>query len=370
MKRLLKNALLADPVAGTTKKMDLLADNGSIAAIRENIQPDADCQVHDLTGKYVTAGWLDTHAHLYHEDGAIGINGSSLPAAGTTFVLDAGTAGAGNYEHFRSSLAHDGVRCRAFLNIAYMGIVPKYGELKDLDTIRPDMILEVCSRYPKEIIGLKLRIDARVCQDASRAMAIARRLGDELGLPVAVHASRCTIPTEEVLSYLVKGDIFAHCFSGTTPGILSEDGRILPCVAEAARRGVKFDVAHGKGNFSFRVARKAIEQGFFPHSISTDLHAGSVSVVGGLGDVMSKMLHCGVDLMHVLRLVGQSAVSMVGLEDCKSVRITPGKEADITVFSIEDGEWKMTDTEGTTECLRRRIVPFGSLVRENWRDGV
>jgi dihydroorotase len=52
----------------------------------------------------------------------------------------------------------------------------------------------------------------------------------------------------------------------------------LPIEAKSGRKhGVIFDVGHGGGSFAWRVAVPAINQGFLPDSISTDLHAGSMN---------------------------------------------------------------------------------------------
>ena len=69
-----------------------------------------------------------------------------------------------------------------------------------------------------------------------------------------------------------------------------------------AKRGVKFDVGHGGGSFHFPNAEPLVRQGFWPDSISTDLHSGSVN--GAMIDmlnVMSKFLALGVPLPEVIR---------------------------------------------------------------------
>ena len=62
-------------------------------------------------------------------------------------------------------------------------------------------------------------------------------------------------------------------------------------------RGVRFDVGHGMGSFSFSVARRALDQGFAPDTISTDLHACSqASPVVDLPTTITKFLHLGMPL--------------------------------------------------------------------------
>ena len=53
--------------------------------------------------------------------------------------------------------------------------------------------------------------------------------------------------------------------------------QLLPYLLEASKRGVLFDVGHGGAAFEFRQAVPAVKQGFFPDSISTDVHAGSLN---------------------------------------------------------------------------------------------
>jgi predicted amidohydrolase len=54
-------------------------------------------------------------------------------------------------------------------------------------------------------------------------------------------------------------------------GILDDNGRLLPEVLAARRRGVWFDVGNGTtGHITWEQAEQAIQQGFIPHTISTD----------------------------------------------------------------------------------------------------
>ena len=68
-------------------------------------------------------------------------------------------------------------------------------------------------------------------------------------------------------------------------------GRGGPYMREARARGVWFDLGHGAASFWFRNAKRALDDGFPPDSISTDLHDGSVrATVHSMLDAMSKCL--------------------------------------------------------------------------------
>jgi dihydroorotase len=72
-----------------------------------------------------------------------------------------------------------------------------------------------------------------------------------------------------------KGDIYTHYYSGLHDELLS-DGKLNPGMWAGRKPGVIFDVGHG-GSFAWRVAVPAIQQGFLPDSISTDLHIASMN---------------------------------------------------------------------------------------------
>ncbi len=67
-------------------------------------------------------------------------------------------------------------------------------------------------------------------------------------------------------------------------------------VKDARARGVHFDVGHGAGSFNFEIARKALDQGFLPDSISTDIYTLNINgPVYDMPTTMSKFLHLGVN---------------------------------------------------------------------------
>jgi dihydroorotase len=90
---------------------------------------------------------------------------------------------------------------------------------------------------------------------------------------------------------------------------------ILKEVVEAQRHGVIFDCAHGRGHFSFPLIEKALDQGFLPDTVSTDLTFGSATrgPVFDMTTTMSKLLHFGMALDDVLlrgnRQAGQDSRS-------------------------------------------------------------
>ncbi len=88
-----------------------------------------------------------------------------------------------------------------------------------------------------------------------------------------VHVIDMGMPLPELLVQMRPGDVVTHCFHGNEGGLLDDDGRVWPEAFAARERGILFDVGHGVGSFTWRVARAALAQGFPPDTISSDIHA-------------------------------------------------------------------------------------------------
>ena len=360
---LFKNANLCSLKSKEFLKRDIRVKNRLIAAISESLKVSEDDCVIDLNGKFLSQGWTDAHAHLYVNDG-LGISQDIMLHSGVTFAVDAGTAGPLNYEDFiESSLKKAKLPAKSYLNIAPYGVGKQGVELRDLSKVDVSSCLEAAEKFKNYIIGIKLRIDSRVCEDAPLAMRLAREISHKAGLPMIVHASRTTMKMNEVLAFLEKGDVFAHTYANKTPGLLDENGRVKQSAFEARERGVYFDVSHGKSNFSFDVMTRAVEQGFLPDVISTDLHKGSLNVVHDLPETMSKVMACGVDFWDILSMVTDKSADMLGLPERK-MKIAEGEPADFTVFKIEEGDFEFTDADGVTKKCGKKFVPCFAVIGE------
>jgi dihydroorotase len=106
-----------------------------------------------------------------------------------------------------------------------------------------------------------------------------------------------------------------------------------------------FDVGHGAGSFVFDEARPALEQGFPPDTISTDLHRASMN--GGMKDmlnVMSKFLSLGMPIEEVIRASTSSAARAIRRKEIGHLAI--GAAADVAILSIREGKFGFVDVEG------------------------
>ncbi|MEJ7608787.1 MAG: amidohydrolase family protein [Bryobacteraceae bacterium] len=122
-------------------------------------------------------------------------------------------------------------------------------------------------------------------------------------------------------------------FRGPVPWI-DDRGKLYGYFAEARKRGVKFDVGHGGGSFVMRNAAPAIEQGFFPDSISTDLHTSSMNE--GMMDMptmMSKLMALGLPFKEAIlrstwnpaQIIGHPELGHLSVGAIADSYVVPGK---------------------------------------------
>jgi dihydroorotase len=121
------------------------------------------------------------------------------------------------------------------------------------------------------------------------------------------------------------------------------------------KRGIIFDLGHGGGSFYWKVAVPATRAGFWPDSISTDLHTGSMN--GGMKDfteTMSKLLILGAPLPRVIAMSTWNAAREIQHEELG--HLSAGAVADVTLLRIEEGRFGFLDSAGARFDGTRRIL--------------
>ena len=121
---------------------------------------------------------------------------------------------------------------------------------------------------------------------------------------------------------------------------LDETGNVNPGMIEGRKRGIIFDVGHGGGSFAWRIAVPAMQQGFLPDSISTDLHIGSMNA--GMKDmlnVMGKFLAMGMPLDDVIRRSTWNPAREIQHEELGNLSV--GAPADVAVLRLENGRLRL-----------------------------
>src|SRR5205814_3804366 len=153
------------------------------------------------------------------------------------------------------------------------------------------------------------------------------------------------------------GDILTPYFTANPGGVLDGNGKLVPEAREAADRGVWFDTAHGRMNFSFEVGRRIIEQGLLPHCISTDLTVpGRIHTVHSMTEMMTRFLGLGFTLPQVITMSTANPAKAIGAE-ARLGRLAIGRQADISILDLRDGDWMVYDILGSSLRVDRAFAP-------------
>ena len=226
---LLRNGLLMDEENGyKNSKYDIAVKDGVIVKIASAIETEARNRV-DLNGCIVTPGLIDFHAHFFSGGTNTSLAFASYLPTGVTNAVDAGSAGDSNIDSFFQMLSEREKRnTRIFLNLASEGLssLGDHPENIHPDYMNKNKILRLCRQYPKEIVGLKLRISDEIAAFSHTtsfdSLRKAVEIAEEGKLPLSVHIPDFQGNLKELIDILRPGDIFCHVFT-PCKGIL-EDG--------------------------------------------------------------------------------------------------------------------------------------------------
>lgn len=355
---LLKGGHVIDPKNNIDAILDVAISNNKIYLVAKDIAADKAKKVVNVAGLYVTPGLIDMHVHVFlgNDLDAYIANGptSVMPdgftfRAGVTTVVDAGSSGWRNFPLFKKQTIDKAqTRVLALLNIVGNGMVSRFQE-QDLTDMSPQMTADMITKlYPDFLVGIKSAHFWGEFEQVDRAV----EAGNLAKVPVMVDFGEHDPPNSiEALfmKHLRPGDMFTHTYSygpKQRQTVVDENGKVKPFVFEAQKRGIIFDVGHGGGAFSWRQAVPAIQQGFKPNVISSDLHTQSMN--GGMKDftnLMSKFMAMGMTLHEVIQRTTVAPAEAIHRSDLGHLSV--GSEADVTVLNLKSGSFGYTDVRET-----------------------
>lgn len=336
-----------DPSQEIDEVMDLAVAGGQIAALGKNLPREDVKRTINAEGRIVTPGLIDLHTHVYEGVSHYGVNADQCCLKkGVTTCLDVGSAGADTFTGFKKFIvAPSQTRILALLNLSVLGMVSeRAGELEDLRYADVDYAVKTIRGNRDIIVGLKVRMERDfVAANAAQVLQLARETADAAGCFTMYHTGATAPSMAAVLAAARPGDVITHTYHSRPEGILNADGKIIPEVREAAERGVIFDVGHGRGSFSYEIARRALEQGLKPHTISSDLHVHDLhGPVYDLPTTMSKFLYLGLPLAKVVAMCTSNPAKVMGRgNDIGTLRV--GAAADVAVLKMHDDGIELTD---------------------------
>src|SRR5262249_19129857 len=322
-----------------------------------------DAEVIDVSGKYLSAGWVDIHVHAY---GTLGFADPDLIGVyqGTTSFVDAGGPGIRGFDQFIELLGHlhhslyggEFIRPMGLLGLNFIE-----GDVRTLGEVPVTRWVD----FAKQNRDMLRYIKCNAMGDyGPGTLNLTKGLAQILNLPLYMHIGEFQLQNPkhllapEAFRIAEAGDMITHLYHGNLGQVIDETGKVLPIVRDAERRGVLFDLGFGGYNFSWDVAEKAFAQDLVPHTISSDLQQFNiVRPVKSLANVMSAMLRLGMTLSEVVERVTCNPAKALSLTD-RAGSLKPGLPADITVFRVNTGEYEMLDCYTQSRKAAQEIEPL------------
>jgi dihydroorotase len=351
---ILKGGHVLDPKNNVDAVRDVAITGGKIAAIEPSLPASSAKKTIDVTGLYVTPGLVDMHVHVFwgpRENGLANGIVSVQPDAsgfrtGVTTMVDAGTAGWREFPEFRQKVIDTAkMRVFAMLNIVGTGMYDEddQGQQNEHD-MNVQKLVAMAQKNSDVIVGIKCahwQLPNFVCVEK------AIEAGNLAKLPVMIDFGWFDNKSyETMVSKLLRpGDISTHVFRAPAPLLDKSGTKPAAYMVEARKRGVIFDVGHGGGSFHYTLAVPMVKAGFYPDSISTDLHLGSIN--GAMIDIlntMSKFLAMGVPLNEVIRESTTNPATEIHHPELGQIAV--GSDADVAVLRLEHGKFGYVDTRG------------------------
>jgi dihydroorotase len=395
----LTGGTVIDPATGLNGRYDVAITGGKIAAILPDLSQAQAREKIDVSGKLVTAGLIDTHAHVYeHVTGKFGLNPDMVGVrSGVTTLIDQGGPSCmtlGGFRHYLAETSQSRLLC--FISCYLVGGLEGhlYPDLYGPTGVNVEHTVRVAKENLDIVRGIKAHAEiGGQSRWGLEVIKTGRKIADETGLPLYIHLGQLwpsleegPVPdADELIRELVPimrpGDILAHPFTRHPGGFVSKEGEVHPIVFEAIERGVRVDVGHGS-HFSFEVAKRVLDAGVRPFTLGADLHGYNVHIPSvtdsaerqanpfagiapfSLTIAMTELLTLGMTLEEIVATVTSNPAAMVRMEN-EIGALKVGRSADVSVLEILNGKFKLSDNSGVEVVSDKLIRPVFCL-----RDGV
>lgn len=367
----IKGGKVIDPAQGIAGSFDVAFAGGKVAAVEPIIGGQAQETVW-ASGLIVVPGLIDLHTHVWWGGTSLSVRPEPVARrSGATTLVDAGSAGPGNFHGFRELIIEPApVRILPYLNISFAGIYAfsksvMVGECSDVRLLDARACHEVALAHRDLVVGIKVRVGRNTSEGLGNfPLELAIEVAGELGLPVMAHIDFPPPSRKDMLDRLRPGDVLTHCFR-PFPNAPVQRGEIRPEMVEARERGVIFDIGHGMGGMGFSSARPMLEGGFMPDVISSDVHV--LCEHGPAFDLlhsMNKLFGLGMPLEEVI--AASTARPAAALRRTDLGTLAPGAVGDAALFELAEGMYDYVDVMGEhltaeTGLELRHIVLGGRL---------
>ncbi|HVW44713.1 MAG TPA: amidohydrolase/deacetylase family metallohydrolase [Amycolatopsis sp.] len=374
---IVRGGRVIDPANGTDTIADVGVRGDRIAAVAPKLPDRSTTTVVDARGKVVCPGLVDLHTHVYQYVTNFGLDADEAGVhAGVTTVVDMGSVGTWLFPGLKAYIIDTAVtEVLSFLMMGYIGAVQ--GNRGGPSVLTPDWgdadtLAATQAEFPDLIRGFKTWGESgTTSQWGWRFLEMGAKARDLTGLPLYIHTGELYPVDEtnrpdpatimpEVLAHARPGDVLGHCYSAMPDGILGTAPAPSAALRDAVASGVRLDVGHGI-NFAFDTARRMLDGGLQPTTISSDVHGSFVahddsSCGYSLVGTMSKLLALGMRLPEVIACASWHPAQVLG-KDGEIGTLSAGSRADVTVLAVRRDDWRFLDPTGGSLDASERLVP-------------
>ncbi len=341
-----------DPAGGFLDDIQLAIQDGQIVGLGPRLETNATDQVHLPDDAILTPGLIDIHAHPARSGSIFGVDPDQhLLPHGVTTVLSQGDAGSSTIDRYvEETIRPSRTGVKLAINLSSVGESTAEGCLSNPDWIDPDACLVAIRRYPEHVTAIAVNASQAACtdQDPRGILPLAVKVAGESGLPL-LYGMRpdSEWAFDDQLQQLRPGDLVTYIFRRRPHCIITSEGRVHPAILAARQRGILFDVGHGYSSFDFEVACRAIQQGFSPDTISTDLQKRHLDdpMPHTLLNVMGKLEAAGMEPEAIIRAVTSGPAGYLN-DPRVPGQLKVGTPADLCALRWPAETRMLTDTSG------------------------
>jgi dihydroorotase len=389
----IKGGWVIDPSQSLNGRFDVAISDGKIAAVSPQLPPYNSKQTLMAQDYLVCPGFIDLHTHVYEWVTPFGLPADDLGIhAGATTIVDQGSSSRFTFPNFKSDVvekAQTDVRCFILLNQAANTQLDISGScFESPEKVNREALSQLAAENQKIIRGFKMFGESgTISRWGMGVFQLGREVGDRTGLPLYVHTGELfpvveanrPLPEQvvkQIVPYLKAGDVLAHCYSCQPDGLMGTHSQVSLWLREAIERGIRLDVGHGL-LFSIDIARRMMEQGVFPYTVSSDVHGNHAqmhddsTLAYSLCGTLGKLMALGLDLFSAIAMVTINPARVLGAED-EIGTLRPMSRADLTLVQLIEGDWLFFDSLGQSLAAKHQLVPIwvirsGNLIQPHRR---
>jgi len=354
----IKGGRVIDPFRKLDAIRDIAIARGRIAAVKANIAARG-AKTLDATGKLIVPGLIDIHTHAARD-----AKGPALCLQdGVTGWIDAGSQGADRINETVAVAKSAPQLGRVLVNIGRAGILSE-GDTMDLSRADVDAARQAIASNRDFVAGVKARLSRDVAgANDFEVLRRAQEAAKSFNLPLMIHMGQTMSPLSKLLPVLQKGDIVTHMFAPPPNSIVDDNGRILPEVLDARRRGVWFDVGNGvAGHLRWDIADKIMKAGFWPDTFSTDWNVNSPTTgVIDFPNCMSKFFNYRMTLDQIVARATINPSRVFAAFNGRGT-LSAGAPADIALLELRTGQFEFLDNYKNTITGPQRLFPAGTVL--------